>query len=180
MKKLWAKLLSGVLAVMCLFAVAGCSSPKLNFDKAEDNLKDEDYEVICTDEEEKMGSALRYIDLPSQAAPAVEEVLAAYSEDGDDMLIIIKFEKTKAAKMVYKHLRAEMRYEIQSAKDQIEMYEWFVKKYDDDLSSQEIDYMEDAIKDMKDELKDMKKETSLGRSGKYVWIGTKDAVKDSK
>ena len=181
MKKLWARVLSGVLAVMCLFAVVGCApAPKLNIEKAADNLEDEDYTVMYTDDEDELGAALGAFSLPSQAGVAVEEMLVAYSEDGDDMLVIIKFETLKAAKMIFNQKKMEKKYQIESIKDKIEMYKWFAKKYDDDLSSKEIDAIEDAVKEWKDELKDMKKESVLGMSGKYVWIGTKDAIKDSK
>ncbi len=152
---------------MCLFAVVGCSGPKLDFDKAEDNLKDEDYMVTVSEK------------YSGQFGEAVEEYLYAFNEDGDN-LTIIKFEKVGAAKKYYKSLKMSYDHEVEEIKLQIEMCKYYIKNFEDDLSSDEIDMYEDEIKDLKEELEDMKKETAFGRSGKYVWFGDKDAIKDTK
>jgi hypothetical protein len=56
-----------------------------------------------------------------------------------------------------------------------------LKKYEDDMSSAEIDDLEDEIKDIEDEIEDLEDASKyFGRSGKIVWVGTKGAIKDAK
>ena len=62
----------------------------------------------------------------------------------------------------------------------IESLEHQLKKYEDDLDSDEINEIEDEIKELNKALEKVEDEYVIGRSGKTVWAGTKDAIEDSK
>ena len=49
-----------------------------------------------------------------------------------------------------------------------------------DLTSDEIDELEEEIEEFEDEVKELKEECVCGRSGKFVWYGTKKALEATK
>jgi hypothetical protein len=176
MKKFLAKLCTVFLAIVCLFSVSACA-PKLNIEKAAENLEDAGYTVTIADSELELTAAVKMMGLPSNAHISIEEALMA-SED-DNYVYILKVEKASVAKAYYKMIKNQFDAELQEIKDQIKLYEVFLKNYKKELNSTEIDYIEDAIKEMKKELEEAK-EINIGRSGKWLWLGNKDGIKDSK
>ncbi len=163
MKKFLALILASVMILSCMIVFSSCTPrPKMDLEDAEDNLEDEDYYVLYSDDIDE---------------PGYKERLSA--SNGDDYLIVIVFEDAKLAKLYYEEAKASMNYEKEELEREIARYEHMLKKYDDDLTSAEVDDMEDELKDLKKELKEYK-EYVIGKSGKTVWAGTKDAIKDSK
>lgn len=163
MKKFLALILASVMILSCMIVFSSCTPrPKMNLEDAADNLEDEDYYVSYSDDVDE---------------PGYKERLSA--SNGDDYLIVIVFSDSKLAKLYYEEAKASMNYEKEELEREIERLEHMLKKYDDDFSSYEIDSMEDELKDLKKELKEYK-EYVIGKSGKTVWAGTKDAIKDSK
>ena len=73
-----------------------------------------------------------------------------------------------------------MDYKIDSLELEIKSVKHILAKYEKDLKSDEIKGYEDDLKDLEKELEEYKEEYVIGRSGKYVWYGTVDAIKDSK
>ncbi len=184
MKKTVLKLIALVMMAAMVFSLTSClftPKPKLDLKEAKKNLENEDYTVVHDDDSDELG---------------IEETLSAYSGDKDDSdsLYIIVFEKTKLAKLRYDSIKLmidtqveEYKAEIEALEIELKALEYTLKKYEDDMKSDEIDALEeeiketeDNIKDLEKELKDFKEETVVGRSGKTVWFGTKDAIKDSK
>ena len=164
MKKFLAGLLAMLMLVSSVFVLSSCAAkPKLNLEKAEKALKDNDYSVSYTDDVDEAG---------------IEERLYAYKND--ERLVVIKFEKASTAKLYYKQLKMELDYKIKSIELEIEANEHMLSKYEKDLKSDEIKELEDDIKDLKKELEEYKDEYVIGRSGAYVWTGTEKAIKDSK
>ena len=181
MKRKLAVLLALAMLIGCVALFASCGAkPELDLEKAKDALEDEDYTVYYSDDED---------DLPVYA----EGVLSA-SDDDDNYVYIMRFADAKTAKLYYNTLKidrdneiAEIKAEIKSLKAEIKASEQVLKKYEDDMKSDEIEDLEDEIEELEDEIKDLEKELEdmkedyvIGRSGKVVWYGTADAIKDSK
>ncbi|MBR2431308.1 MAG: hypothetical protein IKB23_00140 [Clostridia bacterium] len=157
------KLLALLLLVAMTLTMVSCAGrPKLNIDKAKDNLEDNGYIVVTYDD----------------LTIGVEEVLSA--SNGDDSLYIGKFDTAKMAKLEYNQLKEKYDYEIKALKLEIKEVKYILKKYKNELKSDEIDYYEDRLKDLQEELEEMKKDYVFGISGKTVWYGTADAAKDSR
>ncbi len=155
MKKILSMLLVLVTMLTVCMSLVACGGPKpnLNLDRAKKNLKDNDYEVEICDGDE-------WEDV-EDGALAMEEVLYADDEDGDNYIYIIKFKTTKDAKLYYKAFENEDAW--------VKYLKYVLKKYGDDLDREDREEFEERIEDY-----------SWGRSGKYVWYGTKDAIKDTK
>ena len=156
------KILSLLLVIASVFAIStslvACNGPKpkLNFDKAEDNLKDNDYFVEVIDDEDDI------IDAYGAYGYMIEKILVAYSEDREDRITIIKFKTSKAAKLVWES----------DGTSGEKMYKYLLRKFGDDMEKDEVKALEERIEGYED--------NAQGRSGKYVWYGTKDAVEATK
>lgn len=157
------KLLALLLLVAMMLTMVSCAGrPKLNIDKAKDNLEDNGYFVMTYDD----------------PTIGVNEVLSA--SNGDDSLYIGKFDTAKMAKIAYNQLKEKYDYEVKALKLEIKEVKYILRKYKNELKSAEIDSYEDKLKDLQEELEDLKKDYVFGISGKTVWYGTVDAAKDSR
>ena len=165
MKTTLKKLLVIVLALTCIMGLVACApAPKKDLEKAKDALEDEKYSVSYSDEDD--------------SGDGIEERL--YATDGkDNYLYILKFEKTSTAKLYYKSLVNENDNELALNKAYLKYYEHILKNFEDDMDDKQVDSYEDNIEEYEEEIEDAK-ELVIGRSGKIVWIGTKQAIKDSK
>ena len=164
MKRFLTLALAVLMLVSSLVVLSSCAAkPKLNLEKAEEALKDEDYYVSFSDDVDET---------------SIEQYLRAI-KDGDS-LVVIKFEKASTAKLAYQEKKLEMDYKIDSLELEIKSVKHILAKYEKDLKSDEIKGYEDDLKDLEKELEEYKEEYVIGRSGKYVWYGTVDAIKDSK
>ena len=163
MKRVLSAILSLVLLLGCVAIFASCGSkPNLDLEEAADALKDAEYYVNYSDD---------------SSEPFIKEQLYAYK--GDEKLTVIFFADSKSARLYYEIMKQEHEAELESLELQIEAMEYILKKYDDKMSSTEIDDAEDEIKDLKEELEELE-EYVIGRSGKSVWSGTKKAIEHSK
>ena len=171
MKKLLTGLLAIAMLLSCICILSACSVPKpeLDLKDAAEALEDEDYHVYYYDDEDMSG--FNY---------AMEETLYAYDDDHDNYIRIMKFKSAASAKLYYKQVKEWNEFEQEAEKSYLEVMEHSLKTYEDNLSSDEIDELEDKIKDCKKTLKENEEDYVVGRSGVYVWYGTKDAIKDSK
>ena len=162
MKKILSMLL--VIATMltvCMSLVAcGGPKPNTNFKQAEKKLEKRDYSIEIMEGEDMFAEY--------QGALAIEEILYAVSDDGDDVIVILKLDSKKSAKLLYKTMQ-----ELYGTKgSNYKFTKYYLKKYGKDLE-------DSAKKRLKADLKTMEK-TICGHSGRYVWYGTKKAIKDSK
>lgn len=155
MKKILSMLL--VIATMltvCMSLVAcGGPKPKLDLDKAKENLKDKGYCVEIIDEEEDIVYAAGY------AGYAIEVILLAEDRSREDSICIMKFKTSKDARMYYKNITSLQK-----------LHEYILKKFGRDMDDAEKDLLEEMIE----------RENVKGYWGKYVWFGTKDAIKDTQ
>lgn len=164
MKKFLTLMLAVLMLVGSVVVLSSCGAkPKLNLEKAEEALKDNDYMVSYSDDVDEAG---------------MEEALYAYK--GDNSLVIIKYAKSSTAKLYYQKMKMELDNEIEALELEIKMAKHMLDKYEKDLDSDEIDELEDEIKELEKELEEYEEDYVVGRSGKYVWYGTAKAVKDSK
>ena len=168
MKRIFVAVLALAMVLGSILMLASCGQkPLLILEKAEDHLEDEDYSVSYAKRDLGTG---------------VEAYLQAYSDRGNDHLTIIKFEKSSTAKIYYEEIKLEREQELATAELELEYLQKLLKLYEDDLKKSEVHAYEDMIDDLEDEIEELKsdEEYVFGRSGKYVWYGTPDALKDSK
>ena len=166
MKKILAMALAVVMLMGCVLTFASCGTrPELDIDDAEDNLKEEDYIVSVNDD-------------PSD--PMYKATL--YASNGDDSLSIYWFDSASVAKLYYQSIKLAEKQQKEELELEIKTLKKVIKLYEDEYKSSELDNLEDELKDLEKKLKDLKsgKDYVYGRSGKVVWYGTKDAIKDSK
>ena len=165
MKKFLIRLATCVLTLLCVLGIAGCSSPELDFSKARANLEAKGYIVtVKTGEDCDVG---------------IEEQL--YAMKGEEYIRITHYKTNALAKAYYARVEAEYEASIEMYEAEIEYYEVLLDNHRDEISSDEIADAEDEIKDLKEELEELKSNMeNVGRSGKYVWYGTKFAIEDSK
>lgn len=173
------KLLALLLVICSVFSLASCSllgpKPPKDLEDVADELEDsKKYTAYWTDDEDDIGN------------PAIKEKLRIYGidEDGyrdyDDYLEVTVFDTRRAAKLYYKELKTDHQYEIDECKNYIAQLKYLINHYEDDFDSDELDDLEDELKDAKKELEELQKEIVLGISGKRVWYGSKDTLKDIK
>ena len=160
MKKTIKALVALLLALCTIFSLTSCSVPELDLESAEESLRDEGYTVMYNENGE----------------PGIEESLYAYN--GDDTLRVYICESRKMAKLMYQEFQLSLEYNIQRIELEIKSVKHILKRFEDDMSDEEI--YEDRLDELEDELELYKKEYVLGRRGKTVWYGTKTAVEDSK
>lgn len=158
------RILSFILVVVTM--IVACSSlvacggrPKFNFDVAEKNLKENGYTINHSTEKKdffRLGN-IGY---------AIEEYLSA--KKGGDSIVIIKFKTVKDARLYY----ALKKEEIAKGESEYRLNKRLLRKYGDEMSREKRNSLERYINDFDERV--------WGRSGKYVWYGTKDAAKDTK
>ena len=174
MKKTIIRLIALVFVVCFAFSLASCFAPKpliKDLEKAAENLEDEDYDVYYTDDEDEIAY--------HEFGACIAEYLEA-DDDDDNSIEIVVFKDTKSAKLYYDELKTRLDYQKEYMELYIESLEHQLKKYEDDLDSDEINEIEDTIKELNKALEKVEDEYVIGRSGKTVWAGTKDAIEDSK
>lgn len=159
MKRILAAILLVVLAFSSVILLSSCGAkPELDLEEAKDNLEDEKYTVYYDDD----------------AEGGVEESL--YASNKDDFLSVTVYTDAKYAKLQYEELKMEMKQEKENAKLKIKILEYELEEYSKDIDKDE---WKEEIKEYEEELEQME-EIVIGRSGKTVWYGTKDAIKASK
>ncbi len=169
MKKLTVKLLALALLVASVFSLASCSlfapKPETDLKDAEDALEDNKYSVSYIDDEDDL-------------SVGVAEKLTAYNDD--DYLQVTIYKDSTLASIAYEELQQELKEEKATIKRNIKKYEHLIKKYKSDLKDADLlKTYEDRLEDYEEQLEEMKNAV-IGKSGKIVWAGTKDAIKDSK
>lgn len=157
MKKLFMKLLAGLMALGCVCLMVACS-PKLNIDRAEETLREKGYrvEVVHNAEFYHVGGLLEKV---------------VYAERDDTNISIMQFSDRKTAKLVYNSEREALEIEIETMESYIKFYEHILDEYEGKLLSDQIDEIEDEIKEyqqQKEELEEALK--CVGRNGIYVWV----------
>ena len=169
--KLIAIALCAVLIVVgAIIIIAGAGpKPELNLKTAQENLEYYDYKVNV----EHYGTSRDDMD-----AVMYESTLYAYNEY-DDYIEIFVFEDASMAKAYYNNLKTECDSDIHEIERVIELTEKSLKVHGDDLSKDLLEETEEELKELKDELKEVSNYV-IGRSGKYVWIGTEKAIENSK
>lgn len=166
--KIFAVVLVCVLAVTALVACA--PAPNTNYDKAQENLKENKYTVMAIKEGD-VGFALAVVTPATIYGIKVEDIeaiLSATNADGESVAIIW-CKSADAAKTAYDKANSAM-------KDR--------KKDLDDLKA-EIAEMEDGAQKENaqktyDEMKKAYDNSVVGHSGKIVWTGTKEGIKATK
>ena len=166
MKKLIITLLAIAMLLSCVLVFSACASkPEMDLEKAAENLEDEDYIAVYSDDEDDLGAG-------------IEERL--YASNEDDSLTVIVYKDSKSAKLAYKAQKLSYDVQIDYYNIQIDTIENMLKQYEDDLDNDDIEEYEEELDELKEELEELKKNSVIGKSGNTVWYGTKAAVKDSK
>ncbi len=166
MKKLLTLFLALVMTFTCALTFSSCGRPEFDLKDAKKALEREDYSVYQID------------DYDDTETPYIVESLSA--RNGDDFLYIYIFESSSMAKLYLESIEMQYEHELEEMKLELKTLKKTVKKYEKELDDDVLDKLEDEIDDLEDEIEEGKDELVFGRSGKKVWYGTKDAVKDSK
>ena len=166
MRRKIVSLLALTLIMLMAILMSSCTPvPPKDLDKIEDALEDEDYTVYYSDDEDELGVGI------------TEQL---YATNDDDTLAIIKFETTKLANLYYEELKLSNDQKIENLKLEIKKTKYILKHFEDDLTNDEIDSYEDQLKDLEKKLEKSKSEYVIGKSGKTIWYGNVDAIKDSR
>ena len=172
MKKLFTKLLAGIMALGCVCAMASCS-PTLDIRSVEDALEDNDYvvEVFKDDEATIMG-----------IQGVVSKVLYAENEETGEYFYMYETKDEEAAKLYYDMKKTEIKNEIAQCKDEIALYKNLKNSYKKDLWHEDMADIEDSIKELKKEIEDLKEDLKcIGVNGVYFWeASSEDALKDAQ
>ena len=166
MKKMFTKLLAGIMTIGCVCSMAACG-PRLKIDDVEDNLEDEDYIVTITKGD----------DLDKDEA-YMEKILYARSEDDeDDYFYMIEFKDAKTAKLYYRQEKVWYKTCIMEDEAELKYYQQLLDEYGHDMKSEEEDDLEDEIDELEDCIEEDKEALEcLGRSGVYVWFASNEDV----
>ena len=168
MKKIISSFIAFIMIISLVLSISSCVAiPKLDLKHAERALKEENYYVSYIDDAEDLD------------AGEIENFTAT-SRDGKDHLYVVRYETTKLAKLNYEVIKLERQNSIDATKKEIKIIEYTLKKFDKDLSRTEYNELNDRLEDLYDALDTLQKDLSIGINGKYVWVGTKNAIKDSK
>lgn len=159
------KIIALLLATLCIFACCSCAArPAMKLDEAEANLKAKNYIVVYNDNEEILG---------------VKATATLSATKGSDQLYVTVYATTKLARFAYEMAKLEQDNKIELLEMEIKEAEYTLKKFRDEMTSFEIDRLEDGIEEKKSDLNELKNSV-IGRSGKTFWKGTKQAIKDSR
>jgi hypothetical protein len=134
--------------------------PELDFDDAEYRLEDKDYSVVIDDEN----------------ALGISVLMA--NKENDDYIRIMEYDTEEMAKIVYNKLKIKHESEKEILELEIQRLEYILENYDEELDSEREDSCKSRIKDLKKELKEAE-EVVVGKKGRFVWQGTRQAVEDS-
>ncbi len=174
MKKVLSLVMAAVLLVGAVFAFSSCTArPEMDLEKAKENLEKEGYSVTYYSGEDEA--------LDVGEAEYLRAYKAAESEDEDSKsLTVIVFESNAVAKAYYESEKAQGEAELESLKAYIKVLKAQLKAGEDDMTEEEIAKIEEEIEEMEEDIKEYKENYVLGRSGKTVWYGDKDAVDASR
>lgn len=167
MKKIITAILALAMIIGCVAVFASCGGPKpkLDLDKAEANLKAAKYSVSHNDDADRL--------------PADRKETLYAKDDNDNYINIYVFNDRKSANLYYKSLESELEFSIDSTKLEIKYVKNMIKKYSADLDSATLKSYENKLKQLEEELEELE-DIVIGKSGKTVWSGTKEAIKATK
>ena len=167
MKATLKKLIVLALALIMAIGLVACApTPELDLEDAAENLEGEKYDVVYIDDEDYLG-------------PGQKERLEAENDDGDE-ITVIRFEKASTAKAYYNKLKLSKKQDRAEIKDELKLLKHFLKNYEDDMDSDDVDELEDMIKNYEKKLKKFDEEKVIGIKGSVVWYGNESAIEDSQ
>ena len=160
-----------ILLVNCVALFTSCSGskPELDLKTAQENLEFNDYTVIVN----HYGSSRDDMD-----AVMFESELFAYNEYYDYISIYV-FNDASMAKAYYNYEKGSYAEEKDIIDAEIKYLEYFLKIYSDDIDKDLFEEIEEELEKWEDALKEAK-DLVIGISGKYVWVGTKKAIENSR
>lgn len=165
MKKIISVLLALVLTLGCALALTSCGEePELDFDTAAKMLKASGYTVSIND-----GSF-----------PDISEVLHAKDNTSEFELYIYRFNDESLAKSACSSFEDQVEREIEEKELEIKMLEHAINNYANDYSSAEIREMRSEIDELREEISYLEDEAVVGRSGSYIWVGSRSMVAATK
>ena len=169
MKNTLKRILAFVLAIACMISLVSCSKPQLNLEKAEENLKENGFTVTVSESPDTGVDAVLI---------AIKNLI---SSEETQSLTIYQFGSVKLAKLYYQAEVLDIEREIEALEIEIKAIKHLIKKFDAELDSDDIEDYKEEIIDLKDEIKELKDELkNIGRQGKFVWEGDKEAIKATK
>lgn len=186
MKKVISFLLILLMVISCAVAISSCDkksskdkdvkktektpTPELDFEVAEENLREAGYGVYYYGPENNFMGA-------SEGLYAVQEQNPSDDTYFNDHLYIFVFESNDIASHCYDEFKYDIDDEIAELKEEIAEYKEDLK--DDGIDSEDKLYLQKEIALLEEEL-EMYENYVVGKKDNCVWYGTKQAIKDSK
>ncbi len=163
------KILACILLACCITLTVACggstAKPELNLEKAKDNLEAKGYQV----------------NLASGGSFLIDGMIV-YCLDAingeENSITIYEFCSNDIAKSYYNTQTAMNTNQIITAQTQRDFYKAVLADKALTLTDSEKKILEEEIADCEETL--AKYDKIIGFSGKFFWIGTKDAIEDTK
>lgn len=174
MKKFLVKLLVAFSLLLCVLMGLACSTVKVDINKAENALREKDYDV----EVEYNVSSWGIEGIIEKAVFAEKDAYA----DQDIYIEIYLFKNKKVAKAWYESWKAEIESELNILKAELKEKEVILDEYRDMIKSTEINELEDKIKEYKKDIEEYENKLKcIGINGKCVWYAShSDVLNDIK
>ena len=171
MKCIYKRLLAAILLMNLLASLCSCSllapKPETDLEDAKAALESAGYTVYIWDYEDSEDV---------QDKGKVRELIA-YSAGYEDYINIICYEEMATAKVAKKLWNKNLDAEVKYYKAERSYHEHILDKYGDKMTSEEYNRIRSYIEE--DEAR-ADNAVIVGRSGKIVWSGTKNAIKDTQ
>ena len=164
MKTAMKRIVVALLAIVSVLMLASCTvKPELDLEDAEKNLKKDGYTVYLVEKSEQAHQ---------------RRSLSATKDDS--ALVVIEFDKEETAKLYCSMVKSERDNDIAQMKAEIKYYKHLLKEYKEDLGELTTKAYEEKVKTLENDVKTLKNDKVVGRSGAYVWVGSKSALRASK
>jgi hypothetical protein len=153
-------------------------APEFYFVDAKKNLSDEGYEVKVTDD---FNSDYGLVATLYAYADDDRDYDNSYDRDYDDSLIILEFADKELARLAFECVKASVDGSYNYNKDTLEINKYLKENHKRDFTSTEYDELKDQIRELEYSIEEIEEdERVIGRDGVFVWVGTLDAIRDSK
>lgn len=239
MKRILAALLAVVMIIGCTLSMASCSvlsifdpKPQTDFEKAQENLEENDYVVIVEEnsDENPLGVGVEAILYAYDLIPFIEQMQEEDEEfniddlrdelgeefaeavvemiGGEPVLTIYLFEEKKLASFMYDQYKLEKeaeeaiekaaekdakkygpvyyadkeedKYEEKYEEQMYEYAKYMLKEFERELENEENAEQKAYYEKIVEDYENVDEDMLFGKKGNAFWVGTKQAIKDSK
>lgn len=183
MKKLWTKIITIFLSLICLLTIVGCGKPNTDFpsantdfSSAKKSLEAYGYSVHITYNRTEIAD---YGFELEKFTCAVEKGFYAEDKNQLNTLFMAEFKMEETAEEFYNYFETVIKNSIDTSESEIKFYEYYLENYSNSIDAIDLFILKDNYAKLKEEL-DWIKSYSYGRKDKVVWFGTEEAINHTK